>query len=92
MQDIPSGSIPSSSGDAVLHRQVEAKLANGDVTGEVRLASSNDTSAPFDDETSSTLQSKHPLSPPDLHFPEPPDDSSCRGAVCVVCRSGSCYS
>ena len=34
------------------------------------------TLAPFDDETLSTLQSKHPPSPPDLQFPEPPDDSS----------------
>jgi len=42
----------------------------------VRLASSNDTLAPFDDETLSGLQSKHPPSPPDLEFPEQPDDSS----------------
>ena len=49
------------------HR-VEAKLSDGDVTGAVRLASSNDTLAPFDDETLSGLQSKHPPTPPDLEF------------------------
>jgi len=60
----------------------------------VRLASSNDTLAPFDDET---LQFKHPLSPPDLQFPEPPDDSSevlsvsCAVVVHAICsfRAGS---
>ena len=55
---------------------MEAKLSDGDGTGTVRLASFNDTLAPFDDETLSGLQSKHPSSPPDLEFPEPPDDSS----------------
>ena len=37
--------------------------------------SSNDTLPPFDDETSAP-QSRLPFSPPDLEFPEPPDDSS----------------
>ena len=47
---------------------MEAKLSDGDVTGAVRLASSNDTLAPFDDETLSGLQSKHPSYPSDLEF------------------------
>ena len=55
---------------------MEAKFADGDVTGAVRLASSNDTLAPFDGETLSGLRSKHPPSPPDWEFPEQPDDSS----------------
>jgi len=55
---------------------VEAKLADGDVSGAVHLASSNDALAPFDDETLSGLQSKNPPSPPDLEFPQQPDDSS----------------
>ena len=42
----------------------------------MRLSSSNDTLVPFDDETLSGLQSKHPPSPPDLEFPEQPNDSS----------------
>jgi len=55
---------------------VEAKLADGDVTGAVRLASSNDTLAPFDGKTLSGLWSKHPPSPPDLEFSEQLDDFS----------------
>ena len=46
---------PSLSNDLTLHRRVEAKLLNDDVTGAVRLASSNVTLAPFDDETLSGL-------------------------------------
>ena len=42
---------------------MEAKLTDGDVTGAVHFASSNDTRAPFDDETLSGLQSKHPPLP-----------------------------
>ena len=62
----PTRSDPSSSNDITLRRRVEAKLSDGDVIGTVHLASSNDTLAPFDDETLSGLQSKHPSSPPDL--------------------------
>ena len=75
-QHSPSSSTPSLTSDLALRRQVEAKLADGDVTGAVRLASSNDTLAPFDGETLSGLWSKHPPSPLDLKFPEQPDDSS----------------
>ena len=70
-----SSSTPSLTCDLALCHRVEAKLADGDVTGAVRLASSNDTLAPFDGETLSGLRSKHPPSPPDLEFPEQPDDS-----------------
>ena len=55
---------------------MEAELSDGDVTGAVCLTSSNDNLVPFDDETLSGLQSKHPSSPPDVEFLEPPDDSS----------------
>ena len=72
-QRSPTRPDPSSSNDST---RVEAKLSDGDVSGAVHLASSNDTLASFDDETLSGLQSKHPSSPPDLEFPEPPDDSS----------------
>jgi len=47
MQYPSSVSTPSTSSDSALHRRVEAKLADGDVMGAVRLASSNDTLAPF---------------------------------------------
>jgi len=67
---------------------VEAKLADGDVTGAVHLASSNGTLAPFDDETLSALQPKHPPSLPDLEFPEPPDDSS--EVLSVSCAVVAC--
>ena len=59
-QHSPSSSSPSLTSDLALRRQVEAKLADGDVTGAVCLASSNDTLAPFDGETLSGLWSKHP--------------------------------
>jgi len=71
----PSSSNVSLTTDLALRRRVEAKLADGDVSGAVRLATSNDALAPFD-ETLSGLQSKHPPTPPDLDFPEQPDDSS----------------
>jgi len=60
-QHSPSGSAPSLTSDLALRCQVEAKLADGDVTGAVRLTSSNDTLAPFDGETLSGLWYKHPL-------------------------------
>ena len=74
----PPSSTPTSSSDlnSTLRRRVEAKLSDGDVTGAVRLASSNDTLAPFDDETLTGLQSKHPSAPSDLELPDPPEDTS----------------
>jgi len=67
---------------------VEAKLSDGDVTGAVHLASSNDSYAPFNDETLSGLQSKHPSSSPNVEFPDPPEDSSeVLSVLCVVTYS-----
>ena len=54
-QHSPSSSTPSLTSDLALRRRVEAKLADGDVTGVVRLASFNDTLAPFDGEILSGL-------------------------------------
>ena len=47
-----------------------AKLLDGNITGAMCLASFNDTLAPFDDETLSGLESKHPSVPSDLELPE----------------------
>jgi len=69
IQCSPSSFTTSLTGDLALRRRVETKLSDGDVSGAVRLASSNDTLAPFDNETFS-------LSIPDVEFPEQPDDSS----------------
>jgi len=55
---------------------VEAKLSDGNVTGAMHLASFNDTLVPFDDETLTGLQSKHPSAPSDLELPDPPEDTS----------------
>ena len=75
-QRSPTRPDPSLSNDSNLHHHVEAKLSDGDFTVAVRLASCNDSLVPFDDETLSGLQSKHPSFPCDIEFPEPPDDSS----------------
>ena len=90
-QRSPTRPDPSSSNDSNLRHRVEAKLSDGDVTGAVCLASSNDTLAPFDDETLSGLQSKHPSSPPYLEFPELPDDSSeVLSVLCAIVTHAIC--
>ena len=43
-----------------LKARVSAKIEEGDVRGAVRLASSNDTLAPYDDETAAALRLLHP--------------------------------
>ena len=73
MQDVTSSLTLSSSSDLALCCQVETKLADGDVTGEMHLASSSETLAPLDNMALSALQSKHPSSPSDLEFTEPSD-------------------
>jgi len=56
---------------ADVRRAVMAKLDSGDVRGAVRLASSDDTIAPFDATTHSQLLLKHPPRPPDRRdFPQ----------------------
>ena len=54
---------------------VEAKLSAGDVSGAVRILSSDAALSPFDSETLQALQEKHPPSPPDFLLPPPPSIS-----------------
>lgn len=57
-------------------KKVEAKLADGDIRGAIRLACSDDTFAPKDDTTLSALLEKHPPHPQPTNFPPPPADPS----------------
>ena len=43
-----------------LAARVSSKLEDGDVRGAIRLAASDDTMAPFDDDTAAALRVKHP--------------------------------
>jgi hypothetical protein len=52
-----------------LSKIIEAKMNDFDVKGSVRLLSSNDTLATFDDETLEILKSKHPQPSRKLIFP-----------------------
>lgn len=66
----------STVGDQALKRRVEVKIADGDVTGAVRVLCSDATLAPVNHETLRALQKKHLSAPPDLHMPPPPDSST----------------
>ena len=48
---------------------VSWKIEDGHVRGAIRVASSGDTLAEFNDSTSSALQSKHPPTPSDCSIP-----------------------
>ncbi len=52
-----------------LARRVSRKIDAGDLRGAIRLASSNETLADYDDSTFSALQSKHPPIHPDSTIP-----------------------
>lgn len=58
---------PQKNMDPLVHlgRQVSRKIEVGDFKGAIRLASSDDTLADFDESTYSTLKSKHPAPHPD---------------------------
>lgn len=55
-------------------RKVEAKLADGDIRGAIRLACSDDTIAPNDDVTFAALIAKHPQHPQPINLPRPPEN------------------
>ena len=60
----------SKTNDSRLPIMVSKKLDEGDVQGAVRLVSSSDSVAPFDEETLSKLREKHPPRPNDrMPFP-----------------------
>jgi hypothetical protein len=54
-------------------RQIEAKLADFDIRGAIRILASSEGIAPFSQETFSALKEKHPLATYDLEYPEPPN-------------------
>lgn len=54
-------------------KKVEAKLSDGDISGAIRLLSSDDTIATPNEATISSLQEKHPYHPEPANFPEPPE-------------------
>jgi hypothetical protein len=56
-----------------LARQVEAKVADFDIRGAVRLLSSNESISSFSPETLAALQAKHPAGEPVLNSPLPPN-------------------
>jgi hypothetical protein len=54
-----------------LGRRIEAKVNHFDIKGAVKILSSDDKIAPFDDETFLTLRSKHGSSASFQSFPNP---------------------
>ena len=59
-----------------LKKCIETKIADGDITGAVRILSSDTALAPFNEEVAEALRSKHPPAPCDLQLPAAPDDST----------------
>lgn len=53
-----------------IFKKVEAKLSDGDVSGALRLLSSDDIIAPNNEETLNTLKQKHPQHPEPSNFPD----------------------
>ena len=56
-----------------LSKRVASKLADCDIKGAVRIISSLDSFAGYDDAVTTALQEKHPAAPPDLALPPAPD-------------------
>ncbi|KAL1448357.1 hypothetical protein WDU94_014016 [Cyamophila willieti] len=57
-----------------LKKIIEAKVSDFDIKGAIKVLSSDDTLAPFDQETLEALKTKHPTPSRELDFPCPPDD------------------
>lgn len=55
-----------------IYGKVEAKLSDGDVSGALRLLSSDDCIAPKDEKTLKSLKEKHPAHPEPTFFPDSP--------------------
>lgn len=53
-----------------IFKKVEAKLSDGDVSGALRLISSDDIIAPNNEETLNALRQKHPPHPEPSNFPD----------------------
>lgn len=56
--------------DKQFSKKVEAKLADGDVSGALRLLVSDDVIAPNNQETSISLKQKHPIHPEPTNYPD----------------------
>ena len=57
---------------AAMRRWVSEKVEDGDISGAIRLASSDDRLADYSDDTLADLQSKHPAPPSDVAIPPSP--------------------
>ena len=74
-EDLIIGTVGGVSGGQRMRRRVETKLADGDVSGAVRILSSDSSLAPLDTESLNALHSKHPPAPHDLNLPPAPDST-----------------
>jgi hypothetical protein len=69
--NLPS-SIPKINGSSTFQKRIEAKVNDFDIRGAVKILSSDDKLAPFDEVTFNVLKTKHPTPSRPLSFPEPP--------------------
>ena len=67
-----------------LRKSVELKLADGDVSGAVRLLSSRASLTPYNDESVDALQQRHPSPPENLQLPPSSDFSTPGLEVCAA--------
>lgn len=76
--NVKSNSVcPSSKSKIVpLETRVERKVSDHDIRGAVKIISSSDTLAQFNDENLNELKKKHPSPSRLLNFPPAPDDST----------------
>lgn len=69
LENITIGKKSNQNGTEI-YGKVEAKLSDGDVSGALRLLSSDDCIAPKNEETLRSLQLKHPAHPEPTNFPD----------------------
>ncbi|GAV09476.1 hypothetical protein RvY_19015 [Ramazzottius varieornatus] len=69
--------------DSVLKKLVEGKINDGEISGALRVLSSEDSVAAPTPEVLDTLRDKHPSESPDSLFPNPPDQLSLPEEVTV---------
>jgi len=79
---------PSKS-DKVLRKRIEAKINDGDISGAVRLLSSDESVVSATVEVVENLKSKHPKSPEDITFPDELDQAELNFDISVeeVCEA-----
>ncbi|GAU95300.1 hypothetical protein RvY_06942-2 [Ramazzottius varieornatus] len=69
--------------DSLLKKLVEGKINDGDISGALRVLSSENSVAVPTPEVLDTLRAKHPSESPDSLFPDPPDQLSLPEEVTV---------